>query len=100
MSDAYLHGPPEIEARAGMTRGNMHHVDMTIDQMLGARPLPECAAYHTPLSGLYLCGSGCHPGGGVSGVPGHNAAQTVIRDLNGVPTTPPSRATISAARPA
>ena len=98
--DAYLHGPPEIEARAGMTRGNMHHVDMTIDQMLGARPLPECAAYHTPLSGLYLCGSGCHPGGGVSGVPGHNAAQTVIRDLNGVPTAPPSRATISAARPA
>ncbi len=100
VSDAYLHGPPEIEARAGMTRGNMHHVDMTIDQMLGARPLPDCAAYRTPLDGLYLCGSGCHPGGGVSGVPGRNAAETVIRDLNAVPAARPSRATIGAARPA
>ena len=100
VSDAYLHGPPEIEARAGMTRGNMHHVDMTIDQMLGARPLPECAAYRTPLDGLYLCGSGCHPGGGVSGVPGHNAAQTVIRDLNVPAASRPPRATISAAQPA
>ena len=100
VSDAFLHGPPEIEARAGITRGNMHHVDMTIDQMLGARPLPGCAAYRTPLSGLYLCGSGCHPGGGVSGVPGHNAAQTVIRDLNGVAAGRSPRATIGAARPA
>ena len=82
VTDAYVHGPPEIEARAGMTRGNMHHVDMTIDHMLGARPLAGCSAYRTPLDGLYLCGSGCHPGGGVSGVPGHNAAQAVIRDLN------------------
>ncbi|MCY4111247.1 MAG: NAD(P)/FAD-dependent oxidoreductase [Chloroflexi bacterium] len=98
--DAYLHGPPEIEARAGMTRGNMHHVDMTIDQMLGARPLPGCAAYRTPLGGLYLCGSGCHPGGGVSGVPGHNAAETVIRDLNAVPAAHPPRATIGASRSA
>jgi len=95
VSDAYLHGPPEIEARAGMTRGNMHHVDMTLDQMLGARPLPECAAYRTPLDGLYLCGSGCHPGGGVTGVPGHNAAQTVIRDLN---APRPSRPAGDAAR--
>ena len=55
---------------------------MTIDQMLGARPLPACAGYRTPLHGLYLCGSGCHPGGGVSGVPGYNAARTVVRDLN------------------
>lgn len=98
--DAYLHGPPEIEARAGITRGNMHHVDMTIDQMLGARPLPGCAAYRTPLGGLYLCGSGCHPGGGVSGVPGHNAAETVIRDLNAVPAAHPPRATIGASRSA
>jgi len=100
VSDAFLHGPPEIEARAGITRGNMHHVDMTIDQMLGARPLPGCAAYRTPLGGLYLCGSGCHPGGGVSGVPGHNAAQAVIRDLNGVEVRRAPRATIGAARPA
>ncbi|MDE2867696.1 MAG: NAD(P)/FAD-dependent oxidoreductase [Chloroflexota bacterium] len=82
VSDTFLHGPPEIEARTGMTRGNMHHVDMNIDQMLGARPLPGCAGYRTPLDGLYLCGSGCHPGRGVSGVPGYNAARTVVRDLN------------------
>lgn len=90
VSDAFLHGPPEIEARAGMTRGNMHHVDMTIDQMLGARPLPACAGYRTPLHGLYLCGSGCHPGGGVSGVPGYNAARTVVRDLNRPVSSRPS----------
>lgn len=82
ISKTYIQGPPEIEASAGMTRGNMHHLDMTIDQMLAARPLPGCSAYRTPLDGLYLCGSGCHPGGGVTGVPGHNAAQQVIRDLN------------------
>ncbi len=99
VSAAYLHGPPEIEARAGMTRGNMHHVDMTIDQMLAARPLPGCAAYRTPVDGLYLCGSGCHPGGGVSGVPGHNAAQTVIRDLD-IPEPRPLRASRDRARPA
>lgn len=98
VSDAFLHGPPEIEARAGMTRGNMHHVDMTIDQMLGTRPLPECAAYRTPLDGLYLCGSGCHPGGGVSGVPGHNAAQTVIHDLNLPASLRPPRASADHAR--
>ena len=82
ISETYIQGPPEIEARAGMTRGNMHHLDMTIDQMLAARPLPGCSAYRTPLKGLYLCGSGCHPGGGGTGVPGHNAAHQVIRDLN------------------
>jgi phytoene dehydrogenase-like protein len=99
VSHAVLHGPPEIEARAGMTRGNMHHLDMTIDQMLGSRPLPEWAAYRTPLEGLYLCGSGCHPGGGVSGVPGHNAAQTVIRDLNVAPPSRPASAAVRVGPP-
>ena len=94
VSNTHLHGPPEIETRAGMTRGNMHHVDMTVDQMLGDRPMPECSAYRTPLGGLYFCGAGCHPGGGVTGVPGHNAAQTVIHDLNVTTTPRTTRATI------
>lgn len=100
--DSFLHGPPEIEARAGITHGNMHHVDMTIDQMLGDRPLPECSAYRTPLDGLYLCGSGCHPGGGVTGVPGHNSARAVIRDLNAAPkaTSGQARVTIPNTRSA
>ena len=74
-------GQVNIEAIAGITDGSMHHVDMTPDQMLALRPLRECSAYRTPVAGLYLCGSGAHPGGGVSGMPGHNAAAAVIEDL-------------------
>ena len=59
----------------------MHHLDMTLDQMLARRPLPECADYRTPLRNLYLCGAGSHPGGGVTGLPGHNAASAVVEDL-------------------
>ncbi len=78
----YLHTPQDIEEMAGITDGSMHHIDMTPDQMLALRPLPECSAYRTPVRSLYLCGSGTHPGGGVSGMPGHNAAAAVIADLN------------------
>ncbi len=78
---SYLHTPQDIEAMAGITDGSMHHLDMTPDQMLALRPLRECSAYRTPVAGLYLCGSGAHPGGGVSGMPGHNAAAAVIQDL-------------------
>ncbi len=78
---SYLHTPQDIEAMAGITDGSMHHIDMTPDQMLALRPLRECSAYRTPVAGLYLCGSGAHPGGGVSGMPGHNAAAAVIEDL-------------------
>ena len=80
VDDMYLHTPTDIEAKAGMTNGSMHHIDMTIDQMLARRPLPGWSKYRTPIDGLYLCGSGSHPGGGVSGVPGHNAAQAVLKD--------------------
>ncbi|MDG1988119.1 MAG: NAD(P)/FAD-dependent oxidoreductase, partial [Halieaceae bacterium] len=51
------------------------------DQMLSMRPHPEAAQYATPVDGLYLCGSGAHPGGGVSGVPGRNAANRILNDL-------------------
>ena len=80
IEQSYLYTPVDMEARMGLTDGSMHHVDMTPDQMLDQRPLPSCANYRTPIRNLYLCGSGSHPGGGVTGMPGHNAAQAVIQD--------------------
>ena len=81
IDDYHLVTPESMEARLGLTAGSMHHIDMTPDQMLGRRPLPGWADYRTPVQGLYLCGSGCHPGGGVTGMPGHNAAMAVLKDL-------------------
>ncbi len=73
--------PADIEQRIGMTDGNIRHLDMVAGQMLWARPLPGWANYRTPVAGLYLCGAGTHPGGEVTGAPGHNAAQAVLDDL-------------------
>ena len=56
---------------------------MSIEHMFNNRPLPELSDYRTPIKGLYLCGAGTHPGGAVIGAPGHNAAQTVLDDLDG-----------------
>jgi phytoene dehydrogenase-like protein len=64
-----------------MTDGNIRHLDMVAGQMLWARPLPGWADYRTPVAGLYLCGAGTHPGGEVTGAPGHNAAQALLADL-------------------
>ncbi|MBM4438383.1 MAG: NAD(P)/FAD-dependent oxidoreductase, partial [Actinobacteria bacterium] len=77
IQDTYVWSPWDIEQQLQITDGSMHHLDMTPDQMFARRPLPGWARYRTPVSGLYLCGSGCHPGGGVTGIPGHNAAQAV-----------------------
>lgn len=78
--DWKLFTPLEIERRTGMTDGNIRHIDMVPSQLYGRRPLPG-AGYRTPISGLYLCGAGTHPGGEVTGAPGRNAAETVIADL-------------------
>jgi phytoene dehydrogenase-like protein len=67
-----------------LTDGNIHHVDATAGQILWRRPLQELANYRTPIPGLYLCGSGTHPWGEVSGAPGHNAAHVILDDLGGV----------------
>lgn len=75
--------PLDLERTYGITGGNIFHVAMTIEHMFGNRPLPEVSDYRTPIGGLYLCGAGTHPGGGVTGAPGHNAAKTVIADLDG-----------------
>ena len=73
--------PADLEHEFGLTEGDIFHGALTLDQLWAARPLLGHADYRTPLKGLYLCGSGAHPGGGVSGAPGHNCAREVLRDL-------------------
>jgi phytoene dehydrogenase-like protein len=71
--------PLDLERRFGLTGGNIFHGEMSLDQMFVMRPVPGCARYRTPIRGLYLCGSGTHPGGGVMGAPGHNAAREILK---------------------
>jgi phytoene dehydrogenase-like protein len=75
--------PKDLERDYGLTGGNIFHGAMFFDQLFNNRPTPELADYRTPVAGYYLCGSGTHPGGGVMGANGHNAAQVVIADLDG-----------------
>jgi len=71
--------PPDLEAQFGITEGNIFHGDISLEQMFFMRPLPKWSQYKTPIDGLYLCGAGTHPGGGVTGAPGYNAANTILR---------------------
>jgi phytoene dehydrogenase-like protein len=73
--------PLDLERRFGLLDGDIFHGQLTLDQLFSARPVLGYAAYRMPLPGLYLCGSGAHPGGGVTGVPGRNAAIEILRDL-------------------
>jgi phytoene dehydrogenase-like protein len=73
--------PLDLETTFGITEGNIFHGDLSLDQMFFMRPLPGWSRYRTPIGGLYLCGAGTHPGGGVTGAPGHNAAQAILRDI-------------------
>jgi phytoene dehydrogenase-like protein len=75
--------PLDIERRFGMIDGDIFHGQLSLDQLFSARPVLGHADYRMPVPGLYLCGSGAHPGGGVTGAPGHNAAREIIRDLRG-----------------
>jgi phytoene dehydrogenase-like protein len=70
--------PVDLERRFGITEGNIFHGDISLEQMFFMRPLPGWARYRTPIDGLYLCGAGTHPGGGVTGAPGYNAAQAIL----------------------
>lgn len=72
--------PQDLEARFGMTEGHIHHGEMTLDQTLVLRPVAGWAQYRTPIEGLYLCGAGAHPGGGITGAPGYNAAREILKD--------------------
>lgn len=73
--------PLDLERTYGLTEGNIFHGDLTLEQLFFMRPVPGWSQYRTPITGLYLCGAGAHPGGGVTGAPGHNAAHQVLRDL-------------------
>jgi phytoene dehydrogenase-like protein len=73
--------PLDLERDFGLLGGNIFQGEMALDQMFSLRPAPQAGAYRTPVHGLYLCGSGTHPGGGVTGAPGHNAARVALRDL-------------------
>jgi phytoene dehydrogenase-like protein len=73
--------PREIEAEVGLTEGNIFQGELTFDQLLFNRPVPGYAQYRSPVKGLYICGSSTHPGGGVMGAPGRNAAREILRDL-------------------
>lgn len=86
--------PLDLERDYGLTGGNIFHGAMFLEQLFGSRPTPELADYRTPVKGYYLCGSGTHPGGGVMGANGHNAAQVVLDDIEGRTTraAPPVRA--------
>ncbi|HEV7432163.1 MAG TPA: NAD(P)/FAD-dependent oxidoreductase, partial [Steroidobacteraceae bacterium] len=78
---AEVRTPLDIENEVGLTEGNIFQGELTFDQLLFNRPVPGYAQYRTPVRGLYLCGSSTHPGGGVMGAPGANAARAVLRDL-------------------
>ena len=73
--------PLDLERKFGLTGGDIFHGALTLDQFYSARPVLGYADYRGPLARLYMCGSGTHPGGGVTGIPGHNAAREIIRDF-------------------
>ncbi len=73
--------PRELEEEVGLTEGNIFQGELTFDQLLFNRPVPGYAQYRSPIAGLYMCGSSTHPGGGVMGAPGRNAAAEILRDL-------------------
>ena len=72
--------PLDLERTYGLTEGNIFHGDLRLEQLFFMRPVPGWSQYRTPIRGLYLCGAGAHPGGGVTGAPGRNAARQALRD--------------------
>ena len=72
--------PPDLEARNGWPEGQAYHAELALDQALWMRPLPELAGYRTPIEGLWLCGPGTHPGGGIAGASGYNCVRAILRD--------------------
>jgi phytoene dehydrogenase-like protein len=74
-------GPRDLERRFGLIGGDIFHGRLTLDQLFSARPVLGHADHRMPVPGLYLCGSGAHPGGGVTGAPGHNAARAVLKGI-------------------
>lgn len=75
-----IHSPLDLERKFGLIGGDIFHGHMSLDQLWAARPMLGHGDYRSPVKGLYMCGSGTHPGGGVTGAPGHNAAHEILRD--------------------
>jgi phytoene dehydrogenase-like protein len=75
-----IHSPLDLERKFGLISGDIFHGHMSLDQLWAARPMLGHGDYRSPIKGLYMCGSGTHPGGGVTGAPGHNAAHEILRD--------------------
>jgi phytoene dehydrogenase-like protein len=75
-----IHSPMDLERKFGLIGGDIFHGHMSLDQLYSARPMLGHGDYRMPISGLYMCGSGTHPGGGVTGAPGHNAAHEILKD--------------------
>lgn len=73
-----VESPAELGDRLGVLKGNYYHIDMSLDQVIFFRPLPELANYKTPIEGLFLTGAGTHPGGSISGMPGRNCARVFL----------------------
>ena len=71
--------PLELEQTYGLTEGHLYHAEMALDQIFFMRPVPGWSRYRTPIKNLYLCGSGAHPGGGVTGLPGYFAAKEILK---------------------
>ena len=82
---AEVRTPRELEAEVGLTEGNIFQGELTFDQLLFNRPVPGYAQYRTPIKDLWICGSSTHPGGGVMGAPGRNAAAEIFREMGRVP---------------
>ena len=79
-----IKSPLDIERDLGMIGGDIFHGALHLDQFYSMRPIPGHAAYQMCIKNVYLCGSGAHPGGGVSGLPGHNAAKAILRGMSGL----------------
>ena len=78
---SHVYTPEDLEKEFGLTGGNIYHGAMTPDQMFSFRPMAGFSNYRTPIKNLYLCGSGTHPGGGVWGAAGWNAAHEILHDI-------------------
>jgi phytoene dehydrogenase-like protein len=85
---AEIRTPSDMENDVGLTEGNIFQGELTFDQLMFNRPFPGYAQYRGPVKGMYMCGSSTHPGGGVMGAPGANAAREILRDLKKPDTTP------------
>jgi phytoene dehydrogenase-like protein len=97
------HSPLDLERKFGLVGGDIFHGKLSLDQLFSARPVLGHGHYRGPVPGLYMCGAGTHPGGGVTGAPGHNAAREILKDPQGTgqgsPCVAPVRAGCAAGTP-